>query len=75
MIMTAGIGMADKVNKFHFGVTCNTRSAKEIHSAILKLKEDKSLWNLSHKSELDAAGQYSWENAVKVLVPIYMGRG
>lgn len=72
MIMTEGIGMADKVNKFHFGITCDTRNAQEIRSAILRLKDDKDLWNLSHRSELDAAKQYSWENAVKILDSIYI---
>lgn len=71
MIMTAGIGMADKVNKFHFGVTCDTKNVQEIRSAILRLKDDKNLWNLSHRSELRAAEQYLWENAVKVLDSIY----
>ncbi len=72
MIMTAGIGMADKVNTLHFGVTCDTRNAQEIRSAILRLKDDKDLWKLFHKNELEAAGQYSWEQAVKVLDSIYI---
>jgi glycosyltransferase involved in cell wall biosynthesis len=71
MIMTAGIGMAEKIEKNHFGVTCDTRSAESIKRAIQLLKNDKNLWNQFHECELSAASNYTWESAVKVLERIY----
>ncbi len=71
MIMTAGIGMAEKVENNHFGIACDTRSADEIRQAIQKMKDDRDFWNKSHESELSVADNYTWESAVKVLDKIY----
>lgn len=73
MIMTAGIGMAEKVEKNHFGVTCDTRNADDIKRAIMMLKDNKDFWNSTHASELTAANNYTWESAVKVFKKIYFG--
>lgn len=71
MIMTAGIGMAEKIEKNHFGVTCDTKNADEIRQTIIKLKDDRELWKRSRDSELSMASNYTWESAVKVLDGIY----
>ena len=71
MIMTAGLGMADKVIKNNWGLVCDTRNQEEIRNAVIKLKSDKALWNSIHDSLLSAAGQYSWDGEVKVLDKVF----
>ena len=71
MIMTAGIGMAEKIEKRHFGVTCDTKNSESIKNAVLMLKNNHALWTIFHNSELKAASDYTWDIAVKVLDAIY----
>lgn len=71
MLMTRGIGMGDKVEKFGFGLTCNTRDPKEIREAVVRLKTDHELWEKCHTNELEHAGEYCWDTAVTILDKIY----
>lgn len=71
MIITKGIGMGDKVEKYKFGIACNTRDADEIRVAIKRLKNNKELLDEFARSENLVADYYTWENEVKVLNKIY----
>ena len=68
IIMTESyIGMALKINKYGFGLTCDTLDVESVKKAIVKLKEDKKFWKKCHQSELLEAPKYNWNNEVKVL--------
>lgn len=71
MLMQAHIGMGDKVEKFGFGLICNTRDSEEIRRCVKKLKEGQALWQQCHENELKQAHNYAWETAVVVLDKIY----
>lgn len=71
MIMTAGIGMAEKITQNNFGLVCDTLDPSSIRSAISKMKSNKSEWLSYRINELSKASSYSWEKAVKVLDNIY----
>lgn len=71
ILVTDTIGLATKVKKYNFGITCNTRNADEIRNAINMIKNNIDLWNTIHESELNQAYMYSWNKAVKILDNIY----
>lgn len=71
MLMTRGIGMGDKVERFGFGLTCDTRNPTEIRDALLQLKTDRKLWRACAQNELSHAHEYAWDTAVTVLDKIY----
>ena len=71
ILMTASIGMGEKVRRGGYGLTCDTRSPEEIRAAILKLKDDRVLYRACADSERRDASRYDWRTAVKVLDKIY----
>lgn len=71
MIMTEGIGMAEKIKKFGYGVTCDTRNPDSIVEAIKKLKDNREFWGKCSQNEKDNAYKYDWNEAVRVLDVIY----
>lgn len=71
MIMTKGIGMGDEVERYGYGIACDTRDPAAIRAAILKLKEDRAFWASRAANELAKAKDYDWKEAVKVLDRIY----
>lgn len=73
MIMTDGIGMADKVKKNGYGIVCDTSNPNEIKNAILMFMNDKDFWNKCSENEKRDSIKYDWKNAVKVLDDIYRG--
>lgn len=71
IIMTKGIGMGDKVEKYGFGVSCDTRNKEEIKQALLRFRDDKTFFEMCRKNELKESPKYIWENAVRILDHIY----
>ncbi len=71
MIMTAGIGMGDKVEKFGFGLTCDTFDSDEVKAALLKFKDNKNFWLECSNNEINESEKYCWESAVQILDRIY----
>ena len=72
MIMTEGIGMGDKVNKWGFGIVCDTFNKEEVKEALVKFRDDEKFWIQCSENEVKEASKYCWENAVTVLDDIYM---
>ncbi len=71
MIMTEGIGMAQKVRKNGFGVTADTRSAASIKEKIQVFLQDRKILRGFSENMLAKASDYRWEEAVGVLQIIY----
>lgn len=71
LLVTKNIGMASKVEKKGFGLTCDTRDCSDIKKAIEEIKSSTQLWEICHKNELAHASDYSWESAVTILDKIY----
>lgn len=71
LIMTEGIGMGEKVEKFGFGFVVNTEDSKAIRDIILKVRDNRQLLKECANRMLDKADEYKWETAVKVLDQIY----
>lgn len=72
MIMTEGVGMAEKIKKYGFGVTCDTRNSHSIAEAIRKLKDNRGFWENCSQNEKNNSYRYDWKEAVKVLDNIYI---
>lgn len=73
MIMTDGIGMAEKVNANGFGVTADTRSVSSIRETVQELLSNRGILDMYSRKMLAAAPRYQWGEAVKVLETIYRG--
>lgn len=72
LILTeAYTGMAERIRKYGFGLTCDTRDADAVRTAILKLKEDSAFRKKCAENELRCAPQYDWKQAVHVLDTVY----
>jgi len=72
MIMTESTGMSLKINKFGYGISCDTRNAQSIREAILKFINDRDFWETCSKNELSDAHKYNWDEEVKILNKIYV---
>ena len=71
MIMTEGIGMADKVRKFGLGFVVDPEDADSIKEVVLKVLSHPEMLEECRRKMLDKADDYKWEHAVKVLDTIY----
>lgn len=71
MLATEALSIGKKVTENGFGLACDTRNPNAIRDAILKIKEDKALWQKFHENELVVAHKYDWQEEVKVLDKVY----
>ncbi len=71
MIMTEGLGMAEKVRKFGLGFVANPQDVKAVKEIVLKVLAHPELLEECRKNMLKKAEEYKWEQAVKVLDRIY----
>ncbi len=71
MIMTAGIGMAEKVKRNGFGFVVNPEDSNAIRKLILKICDNPKVLEECRKNMLGMAQNYKWEHAVRVLEEIY----
>lgn len=71
IIMTAGIGMAEKVKKNGFGLVVDTRNSEKIREQIQKILKDKSMLDVYRSKMIKAASNYQWKNAVEILMKVY----
>lgn len=71
MIMTAGIGMGDKVEKMGFGISCDTYDKGSIRTALVRFLTDRQFYDKCVSNELKVASKYCWEDAVRILDKIY----
>ena len=70
MIMTENIGMGDKVAKYGYGITCDTRNPDAIFAAVNIMLDSKQRMIFS-MNEFAHRDKYNWNQAVKVLDLIY----
>ncbi|MEL3901252.1 MAG: glycosyltransferase [Treponema phagedenis] len=59
------------IEKYRIGVTCKANSTDDLRKAILKLKDDKHLYNECKKNLKAAARDLCWENEKNVLINAY----
>lgn len=71
MIMTEGIGMADKVRKFGLGFVVNPLDADAIKEIVLKVLTHPEMLVECRRKMLDKADDYKWDKVVWVLDTIY----
>lgn len=71
ILTEAYTGMGDRINKYGFGLTCDTLKVGEVRAAILKLKEDNAFWNKCRENEMKESYKYDWKNEVKTLDRAY----
>lgn len=68
LILTeAYTGMADRIRKYGFGLTCDTLDVDAVRAAVVKLKDDVVFRRQCAESELRLAPQYDWKKAVRIL--------
>lgn len=72
IIATKDIGMGKKVEKFGYGIACDTRDSDQIREAILKFENSPGFWEKCSGNEKQQAKNYDWNEAVKVLDAIYL---
>ena len=68
LILTeAYTGMADRIRKYGFGLTCDTLDVDAVRAAVVKLKDDVVFRRQCAENELRLAPQYDWKQAVRIL--------
>lgn len=72
MLMTEGIGMAEKVEKYGFGFVIDPKDSQMIRKAVEKVLKQPELLEKCREHMLERADDYRWEHAVKVLDDIYV---
>lgn len=63
--------MASRINDNCWGITCDTLSVEQVRAAVMKLKTDRTFWNVCRENELASANNYDWNTEVKVLDRAY----
>lgn len=71
MLITEGIGMADKVKKNGFGAAVDTRDADAIRKAIEEILEHQEILQEYSQNMQKAAPDYQWKKEVTVLKKVY----
>lgn len=71
ILTEAYTGMGKRIQKYGFGLTCDTLSAGQVRASIRLLKDDRSFWETCRKNELREAKKYDWSNEVKILNTAY----
>lgn len=71
MIMTEGIGMASKVEKYKMGFVVNPEDPQSIREVVLRVLKEPELLDECRDNMLQRADNYKWEQAVQVLNQIY----
>lgn len=71
MLITAGIGMADKVRKNGFGIAVDTRDADAIKKAIEQVLKHRNVLREYSRNMQKAASNYQWKEEVTVLRKVY----
>lgn len=73
MLITEGIGMADKVRNNGFGRAVNTRNSNAIRQVIEEILENQSILEKYSQNMQKAASKYQWEQEAAVLKKVYQG--
>ncbi len=71
MIMTEGIGMAQKVRKHGFGITVDTRNVAAVREKIEEILDNRGILEKYSQNMLKAASNYQWKEAVSILNKVY----
>lgn len=63
--------MRNEINKYGFGLTCDTRNIDVVRNCILKIKNDLDFRKKCSDAEIEQSYKYDWNVAVKVLDKVY----
>lgn len=64
--------MASEIEKFGFGLTCDTRNLDEVRDCVIKMKNDIIFRKKCSENEIRESSKYDWNQAVKILDKIYV---